>query len=201
MSILIEVKKKHLYIMGLMLAVFLGALLVNGYNSGGPPGYVGHSSEELNITLSKLQGIVSNDFHNLGGTDNVNDGDTSSSNEIQDLGDVVNEGGCTNCITGTHVSESTLSGSASSLQAGACNADSICETTAVQTSQKGLRFAGDAQLYEAQTGGGLNGQQSCDSISVTGNSQCLACVRESDGVSVGCGSTDLNDCLCWEDIN
>jgi len=36
-------------------------------------------------TLAELRVAVSNNFHNLGGTDNVNDADASTTNEIQTL--------------------------------------------------------------------------------------------------------------------
>ncbi len=51
---LIELKKSYLYVLSLMLAVFLGALFVNAYGSGGPATYVGHSPEELYVTAISI---------------------------------------------------------------------------------------------------------------------------------------------------
>ncbi len=62
MDLHITIKKFHLYVIGLMLAVFLGALFVAAYNSGASPDVFGHSLEEigLNVTCSASQKLTSN---------------------------------------------------------------------------------------------------------------------------------------------
>lgn len=43
------------------------------------------SESDPTVDLTKLQSLVTNDFHNLGGTDAVDDADHDATNEIQDL--------------------------------------------------------------------------------------------------------------------
>lgn len=50
MSIEIKICKKHVYIFSIIAILLLGGILVTAFQSGGPPGFVGHSAEELNIT-------------------------------------------------------------------------------------------------------------------------------------------------------
>ena len=53
-----------------------------------PPLY---SESDPTVDLTKIQGLVTNDFHNLGGTDAVDDADNDPTNEIQDLSGYVEE--------------------------------------------------------------------------------------------------------------
>ncbi len=47
---------------------------------------------DITLALSSIQNAASNDFHNIGGTDAVDDTDADATNELQTLGDVLNQG-------------------------------------------------------------------------------------------------------------
>lgn len=84
MKIEINIPNKVFYALMALIVVILigtGVYAVSG---------VSHTADEIQeidptVNLAKLKTLVSNDFHNLGGTDAVDDADASVTNEIQTL--------------------------------------------------------------------------------------------------------------------
>jgi len=64
----IEIKKKHIFPVAIAVTLLFGIALANAFGTNNPA-VLGHDSGELDISLAKLQSVVSSDFHNLGGTD------------------------------------------------------------------------------------------------------------------------------------
>lgn len=208
MRIVINFEKRHFYTVSLLLVLVLGAIAVQGFGSGGPPATVGHDQAELDIDCVTVTGGAGL----CDGSDAVNDGDTSSSNEIQDLAEVRTEGGCTNCITGSDVDESSLGTVPTATTANACNGDATCETGNFIDQSGGMGIGAISLGVKTKVHLGLQGTipgQNCNfKCDVAGDGDgvnsgvCLGQWRTAAAgdPQVGCGFNTLagesDTCLC-----
>ncbi len=181
MAIDIRIENKHIFVLGMILALFAGLILVIGYG-GNDPTLVGHSAGELLVDSSSIvngsiqsediaDGAINSSKIYLEGcpagqsirniqngiitceTDDVNDGDTNSGNEIQSLGTSGSQPNIAVTLTsGGSVSCSSLTGS--STLCDASDGVGSCSTRTASNGGSTDNCARSCGAGETLTGGG-----------------------------------------------